>query len=109
MLIDAGSRKNSASAIRSYIDEYCEDGKLDYVIATHAHQDHIAGFVGTKDKSGKQSGVLYNYEIGTIIQFAGHNTTSTIYKDYVKAVDHAKENGAQVYTAKECCEKQNGD
>lgn len=108
VLIDAGSRKNSASAIRSYIDEYCEDGKLDYVIATHAHQDHIAGFVGTKDKSGKQSGVLYNYEIGTIIQFAGHNTTSTIYKDYVKAVDHAKENGAQVYTAKECCEKQNG-
>ena len=100
VLIDAGSRQNSASAIRAYIDQYCEDGVLEYVIATHAHQDHIAGFVGSKDsKTGKQTGILYNYEIGTLIQFAGHNTTSTIYKNYVKAVDYAKENGAQVYTA----------
>ncbi len=109
VLIDAGSRQNSASAIRAYIDQYCEDGVLEYVIATHAHQDHIAGFVGSKDsKTGKQTGILYNYEIGTLIQFAGHNTTSTIYKNYVKAVDYAKENGAQVYTAKDCCEGENG-
>jgi beta-lactamase superfamily II metal-dependent hydrolase len=48
VLIDAGSRKGSASTIANYIDEYCTDGVLEYVIATHAHQDHIAGFVGTK-------------------------------------------------------------
>ena len=48
ILIDAGSRKNSASAIESYLDPLVEDGKLEYVFATHAHQDHIAGFVGNQ-------------------------------------------------------------
>ena len=52
VLIDAGSRKSSASAIVSYVSNYCEDGVLEYVIATHAHQDHIAGFVGTTSAKG---------------------------------------------------------
>ena len=52
VLIDAGSRQNSAVAIVDYVSDYCTDGVLDYVIATHAHQDHIAGFVGqTKRES----------------------------------------------------------
>ena len=109
VLIDAGSRQNSAETIKAYVDQYCEDGKLEYVIVTHAHQDHIAGFVGNSIKnSDKKTGILYQYEIGTIIQFAGHNTTSTIYKNYVQAVDYAKDNGAKVYTAKECREQTNG-
>lgn len=52
VLIDAGSRKSSSGAISSYINEYVEDNKLEFVIATHAHQDHIAGFIGTKDNPG---------------------------------------------------------
>lgn len=109
VLIDAGSRQNSASTIRAYIDQYCEDGVLEYVIVTHAHQDHIAGFVGSKDtKTGLYSGVLYNYEVGTLIQFAGHNATSAIYNSYVKAVDYAKEQGTDVFTAKECWDEVNG-
>lgn len=101
VLIDAGSRTNSATTISAYVDRYCTDGKLEYVIATHAHQDHIAGFVGTGSGNNK-SGILYKYEIGTVIQFSGHNTNSNIYKSYVNAVTYAQSNGALVYTALEC-------
>lgn len=101
VLIDAGSRKNSATAIKSYVDQYCTDGVLEYVVATHAHQDHIAGFVGSSS-GDTQTGILYQYKIGTIIQFAGHNTTSGIYNSYVTAVAHAEENGAVAYTALDC-------
>lgn len=101
VLIDAGSRQSSATTIKSYVDQYCADGKLEYVIATHAHQDHIAGFVGNSGENGR-TGILYNYEIGTIIQFSGHNTTSAIYNNYVSAVQYAEDNGATVYDAKQC-------
>lgn len=101
VLIDAGSRKNSAAAIKTYVDQYCTDGTLEYVIATHAHQDHIAGFVGTGSGSEKD-GILYAYNVGTIIQFAGHNTNSTIYSSYVSAVNYAVGKGAVKYTALEC-------
>lgn len=101
VLIDAGSRQNSAVTIKNYVDKYCTDGVLEYVIATHAHQDHIAGFVGNKSGSTR-TGILYQYEIGTLIQFSGHNTDSGIYNNYVTAVEYAKSRGASVYTAKEC-------
>lgn len=99
VLIDAGSKRNSTETVKEYIDKYCEDGKLEYVIVTHAHEDHIAALAGN---SGKNDGVLYSYEIGTIIQFSGHKTTSIIYNDYVSAVSYAETNGADVYTAKQC-------
>ena len=104
ILIDAGSRKNSAATIKSYVDKYCTDGVLEYVIATHAHQDHIAGFVGNSDKSVKngRTGILYQYQIGTFIQFSGHNTTTQIYDEYLTAVAFAENQGTTVYTAKQC-------
>ncbi|MDE6104584.1 MAG: MBL fold metallo-hydrolase [Clostridia bacterium] len=101
VLIDAGSRQNSATTIKSYVDQYCTDGVLEYVIATHAHQDHIAGFVGSNSGNTK-TGILYQYKVGTLIQFAGTNTTSQIYNNYLTAVEYAKEQGATVYTAKQC-------
>lgn len=107
VLIDAGSRTNSAATIKGYVDRYCTDGKLEYVIATHAHQDHIAGFVGTGSGENK-TGILYQYEVGTIIQFAGHNTESNIYKSYLSAVAHAESKGATAYTALECWNNQGG-
>ncbi len=106
ILIDAGSRKNSASAIKSYVDRYCTDGKLEYVIATHAHQDHIAGFVGNSDKSGR-TGILYQYKVDTLIDFSYANSNSTIYKDYCSARDYAISQGAKHFTAKECYEETN--
>ena len=101
VLIDAGSRQNSATTIKSYVDQYCTDGVLEYVIATHAHQDHIAGFVGSNSGNTK-TGILYQYKVGTLIQFAGTNATSQIYNNYLTAVEYAKEQGATVYTAKQC-------
>ena len=108
VLIDAGSRKSSATTINSYIEQYCEDGKIEYVIATHAHQDHIAGFVGNSS-GGSRTGVLYNFEVGTIIQFSRHNTNSQIYKDYVAATEYCEEEyGTAVYNADDCWYGRNG-
>ena len=101
VLIDAGSRENSAATIKKYVDKYCTDGILEYVITTHAHQDHIAGFVGTGSGTN-MTGILYQYKVGTIIQFARTNSTSNIYKSYLTAVEYAKSNGTAVYTAKQC-------
>lgn len=107
VLIDAGSRNNSAETIKSYIDQYCTDGVLEYVIATHAHQDHIAGFVGNVSGDSR-TGILYQYKVGTLIQFAGTNATSQIYKDYCTAVEYAADNGATVYTAEQCYYQKDG-
>lgn len=107
VLIDAGSRTNSATAIKEYVDQYCTDSKLEYVIATHAHQDHIAGFVGTGSGNNK-SGILYTYDIGTVIQFSGHNTNSSIYKSYMTAVSYAESKGAAKYTALQCWNNTDG-
>lgn len=108
VLIDAGSRQNSATTIKTYIDKYCTDGILEYVIATHAHQDHIAGFVGTSEKGGR-TGILYQYKVNTLIQFSGthkeylnENGNKSLYGSYCEAVDYAKEQGTAVYTAKQC-------
>lgn len=106
ILIDAGSRQDSAVTIKDYVDKYCTDGVLEYVIATHAHQDHIAGFVGTG--SARKTGIMYQYKIGTIIQFAGHNTNSSIYKNYCAAVEYAQSNGTAVYTAEQCWNEKDG-
>ncbi len=107
VLIDAGSRKNSAAAIKEYVDQYCTDNKLEYVIATHAHQDHIAGFVGTGSEN-KKNGILYTYDIGTIIQFARHNSDKAIYNSYVSAVSYAESKGAVAYNALQCWNNADG-
>ena len=75
ILIDAGSRKGSAETIASYLTDstrggdYVSDGKLEYVIATHAHQDHIAGFVGNKDGDSR-TGIFYSFEVEHLIDFS---------------------------------------
>lgn len=104
ILIDAGSRQNSASAIVPYVNEYCSDGVIEYVIATHAHQDHIAGFVGSKSAPG----VFESFKVGTIIDFPRTNATSSIYSKYLDARAKAVENGATHYTALECWNNING-
>lgn len=114
VLIDAGSTQSSASTLISYIDRYCEDGILEYVIATHADTDHISGFVGTKS-GGTYGGILYRYRVGTLIQFDKTNkslTTSagnpTLYANYLTATEYAAEQGAEVYTALQCWNNENG-
>lgn len=82
ILIDAGSRASSGTTIRNYIDRYCEDGKLEYVIATHAHQDHIAAF-------GCTDGIFYSYSIGTIIDFPLTNSQTGTYRSYLSGRAYA--------------------
>lgn len=114
VLIDAGSRQSSAATIKAYIDKYCTDGVLEYVIATHSDQDHIAGLVGTSS-GGKYNGVLYSYDIGTVIKFdlSNKDTTTaagnpTLYGRFLTAVDYAESQGAAVYTGLECWNEENG-
>ena len=104
VLIDAGSRKGSAATIVPYIQQYCTDGVLEYVIATHAHQDHIAGFVGTTTADG----VFESFVCETIIDFPLTDATSGIYNDYVSLRDAEVQSGAKHYTALECWNNANG-
>ncbi len=100
ILIDAGSRKSSAETIINYVDNYCTDNTLEYVIATHAHQDHIAGFVGESN----QEGIFDHYECEVIIDYSFKNTTSKISSDYEAKRNLEIQNGATHYTAKKCIE-----
>lgn len=104
VLIDAGSRKGSAATIVPYVNNYCTDGVLEYAIATHAHQDHIAGFVGTASADG----VFESFVCETIIDFPLTNATSSIYDNYVELRDQEVTAGATHYTALECWNEENG-
>ena len=106
ILIDAGSRNGSASTISAFVDQYCSDGALEYVIATHAHQDHIAGFVGTNSAEG----ILKHYKIGTLIDFSQTTATSQIYNNYVSLRDEqvAAGNIANHFYASECVKGEKG-
>lgn len=114
VLIDAGSRQASAVEIKEYIDKYCTDGTLEYVIATHSDQDHIAGMVGTSNR-GEYNGILYSYDIGTIIRFDRTNKDTetaagnpTLYGRFETAVDYAGSQGAAVYTGLQCYNQTDG-
>ncbi len=104
ILIDAGSKTSSIATISEYINAYVTDGKLEYVIVTHAHQDHYAGFT-------QQDGSLFDlYEVGTIIDFALTNQedkgTSNMYGRYLLERAAEIEAGATHYTAAECIEQE---
>lgn len=111
ILIDAGSRKNSAQTIIKYLNQYVTDGKLEYVIATHEHQDHISGFMGLS----KSNGIFQEYECETIIDFPRYNSNlitasgnDSLLGEYIKARDAEVEAGANHYTALECVNNENG-
>ena len=100
ILIDAGSKTSSIPTITAYLDQYVTDGILEYVIVTHAHQDHYAGFA----TSEKQESLFDIYECEVIIDFAQTNQkeTSTMYSNYIRERDAEIANGATHYTAYDC-------
>lgn len=104
ILIDAGSRQSSATTIINYVDNYCTDGILEYVVATHAHQDHIAAFASTASTEG----IFAHYECKTIIDFARTNASSTTYNNYITARDNEVSLGATHYTALDCYKEISG-
>lgn len=131
ILIDAGSRGNSSSTLTEYVSKYCTDGKLEYVIATHGHQDHISGFAGNSDSKAKnfkgetvgRTGILYYFEVGTFIDFAYKGEGSSAvdnkiqkssdygssieYGKYLTAREYAISKGANYFTAKELWDNNN--
>lgn len=104
VLIDAGSRRGSAETIANYVDQYCTDGILEYVIVTHAHEDHIAGFVGTNSIPG----IFARYDCKTIIDFSRTEATSDLYYDYLDALEAEVKAGAKHYTVLDCYNNANG-
>ena len=118
ILIDAGSKSGTVSNLIEHMDKYVTDGKLEYVITTHADTDHISGMYGTKEKGtsakGKAidyTGILYYYEVDTLIDFALTNKDSkegSNLSKYYNAVSYAVENGATHYTVDDCWNEDNG-
>lgn len=106
ILIDCGSKSNSVETIAKYLKNYMDDDVLEYVIVTHAHQDHYAGFA----TSSKVDGIFDLFKVGTIIDFAGTTTKqkdSATYKNYQTKLEKAVENGAKHYTALDCITEDN--
>ncbi len=95
ILVDAGSRASSVSTIDAYLKQYITDSTLEFVIATHADRDHIAGFAA-------KNGIFDKYDCEIIIDFAKTNKDTETYKDYVKNRDAEVTAGAKHYTALEC-------
>ena len=104
VLIDAGSTTGSAKTIVPYIQKYCTDGILEYVIATHGDQDHIAAFVG----SSTYNGVFDSFVCETIIDFPKTTKSTDIYKDYVAKRGAEVALGATHYTALQCYNQTDG-
>ena len=99
VLIDAGSKASSIETINSYISPYV-DGILDYVVVTHAHEDHYAGFATNESTES-----LFDiYTVGTIIEFAKTNKTESnrLHANYIRERNTEVANGAKCFTALEC-------
>ena len=77
VIIDAGEKENGAK-VSGYIKPYV-DGKLDYLVATHAHSDHIGGLAR----------IIDDYDIGTVIT-GGETATSKVWQSFVGACEKGK-------------------
>ena len=106
ILIDAGSKRSSISTIREYLDARMIDNVIEYVIVTHAHEDHYAGFATPENVES-----LFDiYEVEVIIDFSQTEKgkeDGTMYKNYIRERDAEIAAGATHYTAAECRESGN--
>lgn len=103
ILIDAGATVDNIDTLDAYIKNYCTDGILEYVVVTHAHEDHYAGF-------STENSLFNRYKIGTIIEFSQiteNKAEQKMYKNYIRERNEAVAAGAVCYTAKECRESGN--
>jgi len=113
ILIDCGSRTSSIAYVHKYLDSYITDVNeqgekiLDYVIITHAHRDHYAGFA----TSTKMQSIFDLFDCKNIFTFSQTETgkkDTTTYKNFERELNDEINNGATHYTAKDCVDKENG-
>ena len=105
IIIDAGSKQDSAATIIKYLNDnpdYVKDGKLEYVIATHAHEDHIGAFNAMPQGITTKPGVLTSFKIETIIDFTKTNSTTATYNRYINTRTDLVKNGTVHYNALQC-------
>ena len=107
VLIDAGSKASSVPVIENYLRQFIADNTIEYVIVTHAHQDHIAGFATSKNTDS-----LFDlFNIGTVIQFVKteKDPNKGLYKNYLRELEEVKTRcDTKVYNALQCIEETNG-
>ncbi|MBE7027737.1 MAG: MBL fold metallo-hydrolase [Ruminococcaceae bacterium] len=84
MLIDAGEKTESDKVIK-YIKQQGAE-KIDFLIGTHPHSDHIGGLVQ----------VINEFEIGKMYMPKAGNSTKT----FENLLDQIEENNVDVYTAR---------
>ena len=105
MLIDCGSKTSSISTVSKYLNGYVTDGILEYVIITHAHEDHYAGFATNTSTDS----IFDLYECKTIITFAKTNqAVKGLYANYLRELNDEIANGAIHYTADKCYNQEGG-
>lgn len=104
ILVDGGSRANSADTIDNYLKNYVTDGILEYVIVTHYDQDHIAALVG----SSNNKGILERYEVDTLIDAPKSTSQSKVYQNYCTKRELLIENGTKHYTGLDCYNNESG-
>lgn len=95
ILIDAGSRADSVDDIYEYVKPYV-DGQLEYVVVTHAHQDHYAGFATKNYENSLFS--KFDGGIGTVVTFAQTNQKADkagLYQYFENNVKTLKEKGTE--------------
>ncbi len=100
VLIDAGSRASSVTPIYEYVSNYIDDGILEYVIVTHAHRDHFAGFATSKFEDS----LFGKLKCETIITYSNTNQTDAKIYQYFNAnlLKTESQNGSKVFDVLEC-------
>lgn len=84
LLIDSGESKNIGAVINALKGAGAE--KLDYVVSTHPHSDHIGGFPK----------ILGQFTVNEVFDIGKPHTTST-YRNYLEAV---RSSGAKFHLAR---------
>ncbi len=100
ILIDAGATVEDLPRIRLYLQSQMQDDHLDYVIVTHAHSDHYAGFATEPHLKS----LLDSFSVGTILDFSQvlEESQDRMYQNYLRERQEAVARGSRHLTAKEC-------
>ena len=91
LLIDGGERGNEEKVTKYLVDQGVS--RLDYIVATHPHSDHMGGLA---------YGILENFPVGTVIapRLSADNTPDTrTYEAFLNAVSKLVEQGTKAVYA----------